>query len=266
MDIEIKSLSFAYPGGVQALQEVSLDIPDGRRLAVIGQNGAGKTTLVKHLNGLLKPGSGSVRIGEWDTQEHSVAQLAARVGYVFQNPDDQLFQSRVWDEVAFGPKNLGWDPPRVQEHTRQALEALHIGDTADTHPYDLSASRRKLVAMAAVLAMDTPIVILDEPTTGQDYATVQLIGEVVDELGQQGKTVVIITHDIDFCAEHVQWVVVMSQGQILNQGPTRQALSETDLLAQTQVEPPQMIRLAKRLDMDTIPLTVEEFIQQRFGG
>jgi len=265
MDIKIHSLSFAYPSGIQALQDVSLEIPSGTRLSIIGQNGAGKTTLVKHLNGLLKPASGSVHIGDWDTRQRSVAQLAARVGYVFQNPDDQLFQSKVRDEVAFGPKNLGWDPQRIEEQINKALEMLRISETADTHPYDLSPSQRKLVAMAAVLAMDAPILIFDEPTTGQDYAAVQLIGKVVDDLSQQGKTMVIISHDIDFCAEHSGWVVVMSEGQILNQGPARQALSETDLLAQTQVEPPQIVRLAERLGMETTPMTVDEFIQQRFG-
>ncbi len=260
MDISVKSLSFTYPTGVLALKDVSLRITTGESIAIIGQNGAGKTTLVKHFNGLLKPSSGRVLVGDWDTCDHSVAELAAKVGYVFQNPDDQLFQSTVWSEIIFGPKNLGKTPEQISELANAALQAVGLSAFAQNHPYDLFASQRKMVALAAVHAMDTPVMILDEPTTGQDYSGTQRVGQVVESLKQQHKTVITISHDIDFCAEHFDRVIVMAQGSILIDGEAREVLSQTDILAQTYVEPPQLMRLAERLGMGTKPLTAEEFV------
>jgi energy-coupling factor transport system ATP-binding protein len=260
MDISVDTLSFTYPSGVLALNGISLRISTGESVAIIGQNGAGKTTLVKHFNGLLKPSFGSVRVGDWDTRGHSVAKLAAKVGYVFQNPDDQLFQPTVWSEIIFGPKNMGKSMEQISELANSALRAVELSASAQKHPYDLFASQRKMVALAAVLAMDTPIIILDEPTTGQDFSSTQRIGQIVETLIQQHKTVITITHDIDFCAEHFERVVVMAQGSVLIDGHTRDVLSQTDTLAQTFVEPPQLMRLAARLGMETRPLNAEEFV------
>ena len=265
MDIQVKDLSFTYPSGVYALRGVSLHIRSGEAVAIIGQNGAGKTTLVKHFNGLLKPTSGSVMVGEWDTRHQPVARLAARVGYVFQNPDDQLFKPNVWAELVFGPKNLGWEMDRIEAHAREALEAVGLSETANLHPYDLSPSLRKNVALAAVLAMDTPVIVLDEPTTGQDQSGVERIGQIVVRLRQQEKTVITITHDIDFCAEYFERVVVMAGGQVLLDGPAREVLSQAERLAETDVEPPQLMRLAARLGMERMPLTVEEFVDNQKG-
>ena len=156
MNIAIQSIHFSYPSGVIALRGISLQILSGEKVAIIGQNGSGKTTLVKHLNGLLKPSSGSVLIGDWDTRDVPVNRLASRVGYVFQNPDDQLFQSKVWAEVAFGPKNLGWEPARIEQQVALALEMVDLKNAVQLHPYDLSTGERKRVALASVLAMDTP--------------------------------------------------------------------------------------------------------------
>jgi energy-coupling factor transport system ATP-binding protein len=260
MDISVESLSFTYPSGVLALKDVSLKIVAGESVAIIGQNGAGKTTLVKHFNGLLKPTSGTVRVGERDTRHHSVAKLAAIVGYVFQNPDDQLFQSTVWAEVIFGPKNMGKTAEQIQALADAALQAVGLSGSVEKHPYDLFASQRKMVALAAVLAMDTPILILDEPTTGQDFSGTQRVGQIVEDLKRRQKTVITITHDIDFCAEHFERVVVMAQGGILLDGDTRTALSQTETLAQTFVEPPQLMRLAQGLGIEEKPLNADEFV------
>ena len=264
VDVSVESLSFTYPTGVLALKGISLRIGNGESVAIIGQNGAGKTTLVKHFNGLLKPSSGKVQVGEWNTHDHSVAELAARVGYVFQNPDDQLFQSTVWSEVIFGPKNMGKRAEQISELANTALQAVGLSASAQKHPYDLYASQRKMVALAAVLAMDTPVVILDEPTTGQDYSGTQRVGQIVESLKQQHKTVITITHDIDFCAEHFERVVVMAQGKILIDGGAREVLSQTEILALSYVEPPQLMRLAERLGMETKPLTADEFVAYWF--
>jgi energy-coupling factor transport system ATP-binding protein len=266
MDLRIESLSFSYPSGVEALREVSLSIRSGESLALIGQNGAGKTTLVKHLNGLLRPTSGEVWVGDWDTRQHTVAELSSRVGYVFQNPDDQLFQSKVLAEVMFGPQNLKWPTNRIDQMSQNALEKVRLMDAAERHPYDLSPGERKRVALAAVLAMDTPVVVLDEPTTGQDFAGSNLIGEIVEWLKGRGKTVLTITHDIDFCAEHFERVIVMASGQILLDGSGRQVLAQTEKLATGDVEPPQIIRLATGLGMRGIPINVDEFVSALAQG
>lgn len=262
MQIDITDLHFTYPTGVEALRGVSLHIDPGEQVAIIGQNGSGKTTLVKHLNGLLQPTRGTVRVGDWLTGEQSVAQMAARVGYVFQNPDDQLFKTRVEDEVRVGPLNLKLPPDQVAAQTEHALHLLGLLERRDLHPYDLTPAWRKRVAIAAVLAMNTPIVVLDEPTTGQDYATAQELGQVLDALRDEAKTVIAISHDIDFVATHFSRIVVMGQGQVLVDGAPARVFAQADLLAGAYVEPPQMTRLARRLGMDTIVYSVEGFVDQ----
>ena len=235
-------------------------IESGDQVAIVGQNGAGKTTLVKHLNGLLQPTAGYVRIGDWDTKEHSVAKLARRVGYVFQNPDEQLFSKTVGVEVAFGPRNLGYPSEPVQRLVQDALEMTDLSDKTEANPYDLSATWRKMVALASVIAMDTDIVILDEPTTGQDAANVARIAHVIQLLQKRGKTVIAITHDIDFCAENFERVIAMSQGQILLDGQANEVLGREEILATTYVDPPQLTRLGKRLGFKTTVRNQEEFL------
>jgi energy-coupling factor transport system ATP-binding protein len=261
MKAEIQGLHFTYPTGLEALRGITLKIESGEQIAIIGQNGAGKTTLVKHLNGLLQPSSGRVLIGDWDTKEHPVAKLARRVGYVFQNPDEQLFSRTVEAEVAFGPNNLGYPDERVQALVRDALELTGLSEKTETNPYDLSATWRKMVAVASVLSMDTGIVIFDEPTTGQDAATVARIASVIAELRRRGKTVVTITHDIDFCAENFERVIAMSQGKILLDGKANEVLGQEEILATTYVEPPQLTRLGKRLGFVETVRNQEEFLR-----
>ncbi|MCX8062446.1 MAG: energy-coupling factor ABC transporter ATP-binding protein [Anaerolineales bacterium] len=260
MNIQIENLSFRYPNGVLALRGVSLEIAPGEQVAIIGQNGAGKTTLVKHLNGLLLPTEGRVRIGDWDTRHYSVAKLARRVGYVFQNPDEQLFTKTVADEIAFGPRNLGYSGERIQELVEDALQLTQLQAMRTTNPYDLSPTWRKMVAIASILAMDTPILVFDEPTTGQDAASVAHLAMIIAELKRRGKTVVTITHDIDFCAENFARVIVMGGGQVLLDGHTRTVLGQTEILAQTYVDPPQITRLGLRLGLAEVVCTPQEFL------
>ena len=261
MKIEIDNLGFTYPGGVQALRGVSLAIEPGERVAIVGQNGSGKTTLVKHLNGLLRPTQGVVTIGNWRTVEHSVAQLARHVGYVFQNPADQLFKSTVRAEVAFGPTNLGFSAERVQALVENALALLELSDRAQINPYDVDFVWRKQIALAAVVAMDTPILVLDEPTTGQDARALQRLSKLLDVLRQQNKTVITISHDMDFVAENFERVIVMGQGRILRDGNARQVLGESDILQQTNLQSPQMTRLAQRLGLWNEIVSVDDFLR-----
>ena len=260
MRIEISDLHFTYPTGLEALRGISLKIDSGEQVAIVGQNGAGKTTLVKHLNGLLQPTSGSIKIGDWDTKEHSVAKLAKRVGYVFQNPDEQLFSKDVGTEVAFGPKNLGFNGEQVQALVKDALSLTELSDKTETNPYDLSLTWRKMVALASIISMDTDIVIFDEPTTGQDAMNVARIANVIKALRERGKTVVTITHDIDFCAENFERVIALSQGKILLDGKANEVLGQEEILATTYVDPPQLTRLGKRLGFKETVKNEGEFL------
>jgi energy-coupling factor transport system ATP-binding protein len=260
MNIQISDLRFTYPSGVEAIRGISLSIEAGEQVAIIGQNGAGKTTLVKHFNGLLQPSSGNVTVGDWNTKEHSVAKLARRVGYVFQNPDEQLFSKNVGTEVAFGPRNLGYNGDHIQALVKDALEMTELSDKTETNPYDLSITWRKMVALASIIAMDTPIVIFDEPTTGQDAVNVARIANVIKTLRERGRTVITITHDIDFCAENFERVIALSQGQILLDGDTNDVLAQEEILASTYVEPPQLTRLGKRLGLKQTVRNQEEFL------
>ncbi|MBC7878880.1 MAG: ABC transporter ATP-binding protein [Anaerolineales bacterium] len=261
MKIEINDLRFTYPTGLEALQGISLTIEAGEQVAIVGQNGAGKTTLVRHFNGLLQPSSGSVLIGEWDTKKHSVAKLASRVGYVFQNPDEQLFSKDVGTEIRFGPRNLGYSKEKIDELVTRALSLTELSDKTDTNPYDLSPTWRKMAALASVIAMDTPIVIFDEPTTGQDAVNVARIANVIAELRKEGKTVITITHDIDFCAENFDRVIALSNGKILLDGSARDVLGQEEILAQTYVDPPQLTRLGKRLGLKETVRNQDEFLK-----
>jgi energy-coupling factor transport system ATP-binding protein len=260
MKIQITDLYFTYPSGVDALQGITLSIDSGEQVAIVGQNGAGKTTLVKHFNGLLLPTSGQVLVGDRNTKEHSVAKIARRVGYVFQNPDEQLFSRNVGTEVAFGPRNLGYDSNKIETLVKDALAMTELTDKTETNPYDLSATWRKMVALASVISMDTEIVILDEPTTGQDAVNIARIANVIKTLRERGKTVITITHDIDFCAENFERVIALAQGRILLDGKANDVLGQEEILATTYVDPPQLTRLGKRLGFKETVRNQEEFL------
>lgn len=260
MRIDVNNLQFSYPAGVQALFGISLTIEAGEQVAIVGQNGAGKTTLVRHFNGLLQPTSGEINIGGWDTKKYSVAKLASRIGYVFQNPDEQLFSRDVKTEVAFGPKNLGYSSEQVEALVNEALEMTELTEKTETNPYDLSPTWRKMVAIASIIAMNTPIVIFDEPTTGQDAANIARIANVIKTLRQRGKTVITITHDIDFCAENFERIVAMSRGKILLDGKANEVLGQDEILATTYVDPPQLTRLGKKLGLDGTIITEDELL------
>lgn len=261
MQIKCQNLSFSYPNDVQALKGVSLQIESGEAVALVGENGAGKSTLVKHFNGLLKPTEGNVWVGEEDTQGRSTAQLARLVGYVFQNPDDQLFAQTVQAEVSFGPQNLGLSPDEIKDRVTQALSWVGIGHLSEKHPYDLLPTQRKLVIIAAILAMQTPVVILDEPTTGQDTQGIARIGEIINKLKNEKKTVIVISHDLDFCADHFDRTIVMAQAEVLIDGPSSEVLYSDDILSKASVDAPQIVRLAQALGYPEQPLNVEQFIE-----
>ena len=264
MNIEINNLKYIYSSGVNALHDISLQIPTGSRIALIGQNGSGKTTLARHLNGLLKPTEGEVIIGDWPSSEHSVAQLASRVGYSFQNPDEQLCKRKVWDEIAFGAINLGYDSNKVKEQVQWAISRMKLESYIDVNPHDLSMTNRRRVTIASVLAMDTPIIILDEPTTGQDQRFLIQLASLLDELQDLGKTVITISHDMDFVAEQFDRILVLGHGEILLDGSIKSVFKEEEILKSVHLQSPQIIRLARNLGYKGVVCSVNEFLDLRY--
>ncbi|MGQ9730553.1 MAG: energy-coupling factor ABC transporter ATP-binding protein [Candidatus Zipacnadales bacterium] len=225
--IEIERLSYTYPDGSSGLREVSLAVAEGQCAGLVGPNGAGKSTLLLHLNGILE-GDGSVRIYGRPVREN-LREARRLVGLVFQNPDDQLFMPTVFDDVAFGPLNLGWDKDRVRTEVARALDAVGLTGYDHRSPHHLSLGEKKRVSLATVLVMDCRIMVLDEPTSGLDPRG---RGEFIDLVGSLDKTKIIATHDLDLVRELCNTVIVLDEGRIVAQGPTDQMLSDKRLLAE----------------------------------
>ena len=264
--IQISDLVFRYSlGGPEVLRGVNVRVEAGEFIALIGQNGAGKTTLAKHFNGLLKPSSGIVRVLGRDTRTAPVADLARTVGYVYQNPDHQIFAQRVRAEAAFGPRNLGLDEAEVDRRVEAALALVGLEDLADEFAFSLGRGQRQKLAVASVLAMEPPILVVDEPTTGLDQAGSRGILDLLSRWNADGRTIVTITHDMTLVAERVPRTIVVNDGRILADGPTRQVLSDAALLRTAYLRPPQATRIAQRLaDLGVAPdtLTVGELYAQ----
>jgi energy-coupling factor transport system ATP-binding protein len=248
-------VSFSYPDGTLALDGVDLAFAEGERVAIVGQNGSGKSTLVRQLNGLLRPTAGSVELLGRPTTGVHVATLARTVGLAFQNPDRQIFASSVRAEVAFGPRNIGRRGSELDRAVSEALETAGLAGEAATNPYDLGYSRRKLLALASILAMETPIVVLDEPTTGQDARGIQRIQRIVGDLAAAGRTVIAISHHMRFVAESFERVVVMRAGRIILDGTPGEVFGEAnaDPLASTYLEAPLAARAGARLGLGATP-------------
>lgn len=259
--ISLENLTYIYGRGEPVLNNISIKIARGECLAIIGQNGAGKTTLAKHFNGLHRPSSGKVFIDGRDAARLKVSGLARTVGYVFQNPDHQIFNDTVGREVAFGLKNLGLSAVEIEDRVAKALEAVGLSCHLRTYPFNLSKGQRQRVALASVLAMQTQVIVLDEPTTGQDYRESAQIMEMVRTLNEKGHTIIFITHDMSLVAGYARRAVVLCSGEILADGNVRSIFSMPEILARTYLNPPQVTALAQGLGRRQIPpdvLTVDE--------
>jgi energy-coupling factor transport system ATP-binding protein len=213
--VQLEDVHFAYPSGVEALRGVTLAVGPGERVALLGRNGAGKSTLVRQLNGLLQPSSGRALVNGVETRTTTVARCARHIGIVFQDIRNQLFARTVRDELRFGPRNLGYSSAQVEALVDRAISALKLGDVVGEHPYDLPPARRRLVAIAAVLAMNGDMLVLDEPTAGLDNASIALLAGLAHDLATAGKSVFVVSHDLDFCFEALERVVLMREGRIV---------------------------------------------------
>jgi len=245
--IKTEMLHFAYPIGEEVLRGIDLEIGDSEFVAIMGENGAGKTTLIKHFNGLLKPSKGKVLIDNVDTKKRSVASIAKDVGLVFQNPDHQLFCETVKDEVAFSLRNFGYDAETIDRRTKSILETLDLSQYTESSPFTLSGGERKRVALASVLVWNPKHVILDEPTIGQDYQQKDRLRNFILQLVAQRKTVVIVTHDVEFVAECKPRIILLSKGRVAADGPASRILTNETLLNECSLTRPQISNLMNSL-------------------
>ncbi|MEO8093974.1 MAG: ABC transporter ATP-binding protein [Pseudolysinimonas sp.] len=243
--IVVSGARFVYPSGnVVALDDVDLTVEHGEILGIIGQNGSGKTTLTKLFNGLLKPTSGSVVVNGVDTAGKAVQEMAPHVGYVFQNPNHQLFARTVEEELKFGPRNIGVPEDEITERVAKAVEFFGLSDVIEEHPYRVSFPIRKLVGIASIVTMQPSILILDEPSTGQDHQTTHIINDLMRRLREDGTTVVCVSHDMPLLADVVQRVIVMKSTRIIADASPREVFADEALMARTNLQAPQITEIA----------------------
>ncbi|MGH8969959.1 MAG: energy-coupling factor ABC transporter ATP-binding protein [Actinomycetes bacterium] len=233
--LEVTGLAFAYPDGRQALYGVDLRVDRGERVALLGPNGAGKTTLVLHLNGILGGGGGTVRVAGLPVEKPNLQEVRRRVGIVFQDPDDQLFMPSVRADVAFGPANLGLRGPELDERVRTALDRVGMLDEADRPPHHLSFGQRRRVAVATVLAMEPDILVLDEPSSNLDPASRRELADILVDLDV---TILMVTHDLPYALQLCPRSVVLSEGSVVADGPTRDLLCDETLMRAHRLELP----------------------------
>lgn len=262
--IKVEDLTYVYKDGTLALDGVDLSVSEGEFIGLIGQNGSGKTTLAKCVAGLLKPTRGRILIYGRDTRNMRVKELATLVGYVFQNPDHQIFNSTVFDELAFGPRNLLLPEEDVKQRVLEAAKIVGLSkEYFDQSPFFLPKGLRQRVAIGSILALRPRILIIDEPTTGQDWRQSLEIMDFLKKLNEQGHTVIIITHEMEIVARYAKRTVVMSDGRIILDGPTSEVFFKSDILMRAFVRPPQIVRILNHLNLsDRLParevLTPEE--------
>jgi energy-coupling factor transport system ATP-binding protein len=254
--IEVEGLAHRYPNGVAALEGVDLEIRQGEFLAILGQNGSGKTTLVKHFNGLLKPTEGEVRVGGVETVKQGIRRLGERVGYIFQNPDHQIFSDTVFDEVAFGPKIREMEEDEIGDRVSEALAAVGLEGRGDEDPFSLTKGERQRVAVASVLAVRPEVLILDEPTTGLDYAEQKRMMGLVRDLNEAGSTIIIVTHTMWVVAEYAHRAAVVRDGRVALHGTVREVFAQEDDLREAALRPPHIVSFSNALGFPA--LSVEE--------
>ena len=254
-ELRLEDVTFDYPDGTRALDGVDLTIEPGTALALVGANGSGKTTLARHLDGLLRPSAGRVLLDDADAASMRVAQMARTVGLCFQLPDRQIFGSTVRDEVEFGPRHQGLSTEDAFARSKGALERVGMAEQLGTHPGDLGETRRKLLTIASVLAMETPVVVLDEPTTGLDARGVGLVGTIIRDLVAEGRSVVGISHDMRFVAETFDRVVVLDHGRVTLAGAPVEVFRESawPTLRAAGLEPTAAAVTGARLGLGSTP-------------
>lgn len=238
--VEVNNLCYAYGDGTEALKNLSLSIAKHKRVALLGANGSGKTTLLHHLNGLIMPQQGSVKIMDYHVNKKELKKIRQLVGMLFDNPDDQLFSTTVAEDVAFGPRNLELEEKTVQQRVQQALEMVDIIDLINKPPYNLSLGQKKRVAIAGVLAMEPELLIFDEPFSGLDPKSANQLMYLLEKLYEEGRTIIITTHDVDMAYAWADQVIILAKGRVLADG-SYELLQEKDLMLEASLNTPMLV-------------------------
>ncbi|WP_068962507.1 energy-coupling factor transporter ATPase [Desulfosporosinus sp. BG] len=245
--VQVSNLIYQYNSGQPALRGINLTIEVGEFVALIGQNGAGKTTLAKHFNGLLKPTSGEVIVEGMNTLQYETSDLARTIGYVFQNPDHQIFSTTVEKELEFGLKNAGYKGKVIKERIDQVLQYTGLEKFRSVHPFSLGKGERQMIAVASILVLKPKLLIIDEPTTGSDWTGVQTMMTLIRNLNAAGTTIVMISHDMDLVAQYAKRVIVLKDGGIFLDSTPQDVFSNESLLLNSAIVPPQLCRLSSQL-------------------
>jgi cobalt transport protein ATP-binding subunit len=264
--IEVRNLRHIYDNGTEALTGISIKIYRGEFIGLIGQNGSGKSTLVKHLNGLLRPTSGTVLINGTDIKKESVVKISRTVGFVFQNPDHQIFCSSVEEELLFGPRNMGLDGNEAQKRKDEAMERFGLMQFAKYPPAILGFGIRRKVSIAGIYSMRPDVMILDEPTTGLDWKTTTDLMQIITELNAAGHTILLVTHDMRVISEYTERSIVLRHGSLILDGKTRDVMKNFGVLQETRIAPPDVMKLSDELIqrgfIKNHTLTNNEFINE----
>ena len=263
--LRAENLVHTYPTGVTALKGIDLDIYDNDRVSIIGQNGSGKTTIVRHFNGLLRPTSGKIFLDGEDTKDMSVRQMSRKVGYVFQNPSHQIFCTSVREELETAPKNYNFTPEEISKSVEEVIELMNLGDILDKHPMTLDYTTKKVVTIASILTFHPEVLIMDEPTGGLDEVGRRMLTKIINLMHENGHTVIMISHDMDYVAENSERIIVMSQGQVIDDGTPERVFTNKDIMSEAQIELPQITQLDMYLDSTNLNkaiLDVDHFVNK----
>lgn len=261
MKIELKKLRYAYPSGDEVLKGIDLTISGTKPVAIIGQNGAGKTTIVKHFNGILCPSAGEVLIEGETIQQRTTAQWSKKIGYVFQNPDDQLFLESVRKEFTFGPKQIGMSQKEIEERLTWVAELVGLSDKLDVHPFDLNATEKKFCTIGSIIMMNSSVVIFDEPTCGQDVNGTLRLCRIIQKLRETGVLCISISHDMKFVADNFERIIVLCQGEIILDGHADEVFSQVETLKKSFVTPPPITRVGQGAGFKHTVFTTEAFMK-----
>ena len=261
MQIELKNLHYSYPSGGEVLKGINLVIGGTEPVAIIGQNGAGKTTAVKHFNGILRPTSGEVLIDGENIETRSTAQWSKKVGYVFQNPDDQLFLESVRKEFEFGPRQIKMPEKEIKRRNEWVAELVGMSEKLDMHPFDLTPSEKKFCTIGAVLMMDPDVLIFDEPTCGQDVQGNHRLLSIIKALKERGKLCITISHDMKFVVSSFRRIIVMCGVEVILDGRAEEVFAQTEILKKSFVAPPPVTKVAQGAGLKKTVFTTEAFME-----